>query len=93
MKGITLPSNVMVYLIITILVISAVVIYVLEYYPNEEDYYFLLKSGCVELARNCDNPNWQNIVIEGKIKSYTMAELCTLNNIKTLENCKKSCGC
>ncbi len=90
MKAISLPSNVMVYLGITLIIVIAVVIFMLLNGPPNEDYYFLMKKGCLELIKDC-NKAPSTIMIENK-KLYTLEELCNLNNVKP-ENCAKSCGC
>jgi competence protein ComGC len=89
MKATALPSNLMVYLAITVIVIAVVVILMLLYTPGE-NYLLLMKKGCLELIKDC-NKDLDTIIIENE-KPYSLGELCSLNNIKS-ENCAKSCGC
>ncbi|MCX6821447.1 MAG: hypothetical protein NTW30_01580 [Candidatus Aenigmarchaeota archaeon] len=94
MKGQSLPSNIAVYLVITIIVIAAIVSFVYFYCPNcfgGERYDMLMRKGCLDLIKNC-NEDLSQITVENK-REYTLQELCNLNGISDENKCRSACGC
>lgn len=94
MKGISLPSNISVYLIITLMVIAVIVTFVYMYCPTcfgGERYDMLMRKGCLDLIKDC-NENLNQIIVENK-REYTLQELCNLNGIADENKCRSACGC
>ena len=94
MKGLSLPSNVTYYLIITLIVIAAIAGLVYYYCPTcfgGARYDMLMRKGCIELIKDC-NEDLNQIIVEGK-RPYTLQELCQLNGIQDPNKCRSACGC
>ena len=94
MKGLSLPSNVTYYLIITLIVIAAIAGLVYVYCPTcfgGERYDMLMRKGCIELIKDCSIEPSQ-IIVEND-KPYTLQKLCELNGIQDPDKCRSACGC
>ena len=84
--------NVAIYLIITLIVIAAIIVVFFLNRPEDENYFYLMRLGCLELIKNCDK-DLDQIQVEGNKRMYNLQELCEFNGIYDEISCKKACNC
>jgi len=90
MIGMSLPSNVLVYVILGIICLLA--IFGLMYWINSNpNWNALYSSACLKLYPECSK-NLGEVIIRSRGKTYSLAEICEKLGMSE-EECRRGCGC
>jgi len=92
MKGISLPVNVVVALIVAGICLLVITILLVIVNPPGPDWEALYRIACSDLVINCDK-TWDEVKIEYQDKIYTLHEICLNRGVNDEATCKQGCGC
>lgn len=91
MKGLSLPINTVVIILIAIFVLVAIILLLVYYSQQGPNYQALYAIGCVKLIKDCSKSPSEITVASGN-SVYDLGSICS--NLGLDQNaCKKSCGC
>jgi len=91
MKALSMPINLLVVVIVSVIILIALIIgltYFSGQTPNLEASY---RIGCIDQVKDCSKPP-SSINIKQGDKSFTLLEICTSLGMNE-DVCKKNCGC
>lgn len=91
MKGLSLPINTTVIILVAILCLLALVIVIVFYNQQTPNYQAFYGIGCLNMIKDCSK-NPSEITVKIGSNSYDLGTIC--QNLGMDANaCKKSCGC
>jgi hypothetical protein len=91
MKGVSLPINTTVIVIVAVICLVALVIAIIYYSQRTPKYDVLYRLGCLQLITNCEKSTAE-IQVNSADKPISLSEIC--NNLGMDDDaCKKGCGC